>query len=304
MIAGTARNTLTLLVPASAGSWCGYRGYLVPRAYSWVCCDLHVFDSCCPLMLWYCGKQDTSTLGLILTGKRIYAELATLTIESFDVVAGSIIETVHKSASGAQVLALVARLVYEAAVATPRAAEMYARLCEKIVEEISPAVYHDNIRNEEGHPIAGGRLFRMYLIAWCKKDFEGGWTAVTRSQTWLESIGEDSEPTGGSDVMDVQTKRRRVGVFKFIGALFKGDIDLLTQHVLDEWTRHSPGGVRETELEDNDVECLGMLLAAVGPYVDTPKARSNMKMLPNVITFLANVKNASRHVHEIIWVRL
>ncbi|EPT00342.1 hypothetical protein FOMPIDRAFT_52639 [Fomitopsis schrenkii] len=169
---------------------------------------------------------------------------------------------------------------------------MYARLCEKIVEEISPAVYHDNIRNEEGHPIAGGRLFRMYLIAWCKKDFEGGWTAVTRSQTWLESIGEDSEPTGGSDgTGDIaaakgqpssplapdhvaqKARQRGLGVARFVGELFRSRV--ISERVMQECVRKLIGVVEAHPVEE-EVERLCALLTTGGPSLESPKALAYM----------------------------
>ncbi|KAH0834282.1 hypothetical protein J3R83DRAFT_11650 [Lanmaoa asiatica] len=42
---------------------------------------------------------------------------------------------------------------------------------------LSPKVQDDGIRNSEGKPIAGGQLFRKYLLNRCQEDFGRGWVA-------------------------------------------------------------------------------------------------------------------------------
>ena len=93
-------------------------------------------------------EEDPDARALLVIGKRIHAELATLSIESLNTVTNSIIETVNKSSnkSDGRTLALVARLVYEAAVASPRASELYAHFSQKIVDEIDPAIRQDTVR--------------------------------------------------------------------------------------------------------------------------------------------------------------
>ena len=52
---------------------------------------------------------------------------------------------------------------------------MHARLCQKMMEQISPNVQDDGIRNAEGKSIASGLLFRKKR---CQDDSERG-CAVT-----------------------------------------------------------------------------------------------------------------------------
>ncbi|OJA14884.1 hypothetical protein AZE42_11290 [Rhizopogon vesiculosus] len=54
---------------------------------------------------------------------------------------------------------------------------MYARLCRKMMEQISPDVQDDGMKNSEGKPMAGGQLFQKYLLYHCQEDFERGWFA-------------------------------------------------------------------------------------------------------------------------------
>jgi len=46
-----------------------------------------------------------------------------------------------------------------------------------MTEQIRPKVQDGGIKNNEGKPIAGGRLFRKYQLNHCQEDFEHGWVA-------------------------------------------------------------------------------------------------------------------------------
>ena len=70
----------------------------------------------------------------------------------------------------------VIRLVFEKATDEAARSEMYARLGRKM-ETTSPNVQDDGVRNSEGKLIAGGQLFRKYLLNRCQEDFERGWAA-------------------------------------------------------------------------------------------------------------------------------
>ena len=54
----------------------------------------------------------------------------------------------------ARTLVRVIRLVFERATDEAAWSEMYARLCQKMMETISPEVQDDGTRNSEGKPIA------------------------------------------------------------------------------------------------------------------------------------------------------
>ncbi|KAJ4487289.1 armadillo-type protein [Lentinula edodes] len=110
-----------------------------------------------------------------------------LTIEKFDSISDRIIALVNKSEKekDGRTLIQVIRLVFEQATDGENQSEMFARLCRKMMEQISANVQDDGIRNAEGKPIAGGNLFRKYLLNRCQEDFERGWfnkeaTAATK----------------------------------------------------------------------------------------------------------------------------
>ena len=89
----------------------------------------------------------------------------------------------------------VIRLVFEKATDEATWSEMYARLCRKMMEQISPDVQDDGIRNAEGKPITGGQLFRKYLLNRCQEDFERGWSQKeAAAEAVLANRGSSAPP--------------------------------------------------------------------------------------------------------------
>jgi translation initiation factor 4G len=66
-------------------------------------------------------------------------------------------------------------LVFEKVLDEEMWSRTYGRLCRKMMEQISPKVQDESIKNAEGKPIAGGQLFRKYLLNRCQEGFERGW---------------------------------------------------------------------------------------------------------------------------------
>ena len=93
-------------------------------------------------------------------------------MEKFESISNQTITWAYKSEheKDGRTLIQVIRLVFEKATdeATSRWSEMYARLCWKMMEQISPNVQDDGIRNAnlelEGKPITDGLLFRKFLF--------------------------------------------------------------------------------------------------------------------------------------------
>ncbi|KAE9387523.1 ARM repeat-containing protein [Gymnopus androsaceus JB14] len=83
-----------------------------------------------------------------------------------------------KKEKDGRTLLQVIHLVFEKAIDDTTRSEMYARLCRKIMEHISPnvqACQDDGIKDLEGYSIAGGHLFRKYLLNMCQEEYERGW---------------------------------------------------------------------------------------------------------------------------------
>jgi len=112
-----------------------------------------------------------------------------------------------------------------------------------MMEKISPRVQDDRIKNSEGKPFAGGQLFRSICLV-----------AVRRNSNVVGSLrrpllpchkitedhasgkaherGEEYELYSEEYYAVANAKRRRVGLIRFIGELFK--LQMLTERIIHE----------------------------------------------------------------------
>ena len=104
-----------------------------------------------------------------MVDRKVRALLNKLTMERFDSISDQIIAWANRSEKekNGRMLIQVIRLVFKEAADEATWSEMYARLCRKMMEQISPNVRDDGIKNAEGKPIAGEQLFRKYLLNRC-----------------------------------------------------------------------------------------------------------------------------------------
>ena len=133
---------------------------------------------------WVAGSTRRGGSGLDsespeVVERKVKGLLNKLTMERFDSISDQIIAWANKSEKekDGRTLIQVIKLVFEKATDEATFSEMYARLCRKMMEQISPKVQDDGIKNSEGKPFAGGNLFRKYLLNRCQEDFERGWVA-------------------------------------------------------------------------------------------------------------------------------
>ncbi|KAF8520278.1 hypothetical protein BU17DRAFT_89283 [Hysterangium stoloniferum] len=226
--------------------------------------------------------------------RKVKSLLNKLTMEKFDSISDQIIAWANRSEKekDGRTLIQVIRLVFEKATDEAAWSEMYARLCRKMMEQISQNVQDDGIRTSEGKPIAGGQLFRKYLLNRCQEDFERGWSVKEASAKAAESkaaddkavkdAAEKAEAAGkgtGEEVLysdeyyaAQKAKRRGLGLVKFIGELFK--LQMLTERIMHECIKKQLSNVENPEEEE--IESLCKLLSTVGRQLDTDKARSHM----------------------------
>ncbi|TFY60895.1 hypothetical protein EVJ58_g4849 [Rhodofomes roseus] len=219
----------------------------------------------------------------------IRALLNELTIERFDPIADQIIAWANESENehDGRTLIQVIRLVYEQATDDLTRSETYARLCRRMMEQISPKVQDEGIKNAEGKPIAGGQLFRKYLLNRCQEDFEHGWAAkesaaaaAATKATEDQAAKDAAEKDESGEValyseeyyIAQKAKRQGLGLVKFIGELFK--LQMLTERIMHECVKKLLGNVENPEEEE--IESLCKLLTTVGQLLDTPKARAHM----------------------------
>ena len=211
-----------------------------------------------------------------------------LTMEKFDSISDQIVAWANKfeKENDSHTLIQVIKLVFERATDEVASSEMYARLCRKMMEQISPKVHNDGIRNSDGRHITGGHLFRKYLLNRCQEDFERGWaykestaTAAVSKAGEDEAVKATADSDGGESALysdeyyaAQKARRRGLGLIKFIGELFK--LQMLTERIMHECVKKLLSNVENPEEEE--IESLCMLLATVGALLDTPKARAHM----------------------------
>ncbi|KAH8087801.1 armadillo-type protein [Cristinia sonorae] len=225
--------------------------------------------------------------------RKVKALLNKLTMERFDSISDQIIGWANKSETekDGRTLIQVIKLVFEKATDEAAWSEMYARLCRKMMEQISTKVQDDGIRSSDGKPITGGHLFRKYLLNRCQEDFERGWAAKdaaqaaaatksTEDEAAAKANAADKENGGGGEsalyseeyYIAQKAKRQGLGLVKFIGELFK--LQMLTERIMHECVKKLLHNVENPEEEE--IESLCKLMTTVGALLDTPKARAHM----------------------------
>ncbi|VDB91202.1 unnamed protein product [Peniophora sp. CBMAI 1063] len=224
----------------------------------------------------------------------VEALLDQLTVGRFDSISDQIIEWTNQSEreKDARTLTQVIRVVYEKAMEEAAFSEVYARLCRKMMEQISTKVQDDGMRNNEGTPFAGGQLFRKLLLSRCKEDFERVWVATDPASA-AGSNGDDANArvrdrsvwAGVDDgnfvpysdeyrTAAARTKRRGIALVRFIGELFK--LRMLTERIMHECIKKLLRNASDEHPEADEIEGLCVLLTTIGSILDTPKARAHM----------------------------
>jgi translation initiation factor 4G len=209
--------------------------------------------------------------------RKVRALLNKLTMEKFDSISDQIIAWANKSEAekDGRTLIHVTRLVFETATDQALWLEMYARLCRKMMETISPNVQDDSIRNVDGKPILGGQLFRKHLLSRCQEDLEHGWAAKASEDAAVKKAAETPskvELYSDEYYAAQKVKRQGLGLIQLIGELYK--LQMLTERIMHECIKKFLGNVDNPGEEE--IESLCRLLATVGKLLDNPKARTHM----------------------------
>jgi translation initiation factor 4G len=235
------------------------------------------------------SKEDEDSPALV--DRKVKSLLNKLTMEKFDSISDQIITYANKSEAqtDGRTLIQVIKLVFEKATDEAAWSEMYARLCRKMMEQISPKVQDESIKNPEGKPIAGGQLFRKYLLNRCQEDFERGWAskeaaaAAARAKASDDAAISANNANKKEDDQEIElysdeyyasqkAKRQGLGLVKFIGELFK--LQMLTERIMHECVKKLLGNVENPEEEE--IESLCKLLTTVGKLLDTQRAGPHM----------------------------
>ncbi|KAG2347383.1 hypothetical protein BDR05DRAFT_996512 [Suillus weaverae] len=219
-----------------------------------------------------------------LVACKVKALLNKLTMQRFDLISDQIIHWTNKSVNDedGRTLVQVIRLVFEHATNEPAWSEVYARLCRKMMDQISPDVQDDGIKNAEGKHTDGSQLFQKYFLSLCQENIDRGWLgreATPAARTSDDRMNKVVNEQKGSEeaAADVycaalKAKRLGLGLTMFLGELFKRRI--ITECIIHERVKKLLCNVEHPEEEE--LESLCRLLQMVGQLLDTRKARAQM----------------------------
>lgn len=194
-------------------------------------------------------------------------------------------------------------LIFENAVDNAFWSETHARLCRRIMEQISPSVRDNGTLDQQGNPLSGKRLFIHYLHAFSSEHLDGLWR--TRSEVESKATADrilrthirfrevDDHPEAR------QAKHRVLNFVRFTGKLF--GVDLVPGRVVHGCIRKLFDYAQSSE---EDVLCLCELLANVGRSLDRPDARGPMDSYFGKLKRLANNNNLSASTLGKVVVRL
>ena len=231
-----------------------------------------------------------------MVDRKVKALLNKLTVENFDSISNQILDWANKSEkeTDGRILRQVIRLVFEKATDEAAWSEMYASLCRKLQERLSPDVRDLALAESSNTPaLAGGTLFRKYLLTRCQEDYERGWAQrdILAAQAAdkasddeakrkaNEAAEEAAKASGGKPAADddagpallsdeyyaaQKAKRRGLGLVRFIGELYK--LEMLTARIMHECVRKLLSNVETPEEED--IESLCRLLTTVGKQLE------------------------------------
>lgn len=120
---------------------------------------------------------DTGYMAPDVVQRKVKAALNKMTPEKFDRISSQILEIVSQSKdeTDGRTLRQVIQLTFEKATDEAHWAPMYAKFCKSMLESMSPEIKDENIRDRNGTVVAGGSLFRKYLLNRCQEEFERGW---------------------------------------------------------------------------------------------------------------------------------
>ncbi|CAE6521714.1 unnamed protein product [Rhizoctonia solani] len=229
-------------------------------------------------------RQRPRVHRLAIVGRKIRALLNKLSTKKFDSITDKIVVWVNRSEveKDGILLVRIVRLVIEHAKDGAAFSEMYARLCRKIMEQISLNVQDETFLDSDGQPLAGGVLFRKYLLNGCQYEFERGWiskeitTAVASETTDVhatETLSQASgRPAPDSDgYYAAKAKRQGLGLVRFLCELFK--LQILKERAMHACVITLLNIINPTEEE---IANLNEIFANIGQSLDSPKAKKHM----------------------------
>ncbi|THC99681.1 hypothetical protein EYZ11_000842 [Aspergillus tanneri] len=196
--------------------------------------------------------------------RKVKAALNKMTPENFEKISGQILEIVSQSKdeTDGRTLRQVIQLTFEKATDEAHWASIYAKFCKRMLESMSLDIKDENIRDKNGNVVAGGSLFRKYLLNRCQEEFERGWKVNLPPKP--EGQTEEAAMMSDEYYIAAAAKRRGLGLVKFIGELYK--LGMLTERIMHECVKKLVD--YEGLPDEAEVESLTSLLRTIGASLD------------------------------------
>ena len=204
--------------------------------------------------------------------RKVKSNLNKMTPNNFDKISGQILAIAHQSKdeTDGRSLRQVIQLTFEKATDEAHWAEMYAQFCKRMLESMSSEIKDESILDKKGEIVAGGALFRKYLLTRCQTEFEQGWKINLPEKP----EGETKEAALLSDeyYIAAAAKRRGLGLVRFIGELYK--LGMLTERIMHECVKKLVD--YESTPDEAEVESLTSLLKTIGGQLDSSEKGHQM----------------------------
>ena len=219
-------------------------------------------------------SASASASPLLLVHRKVKALLNKLTTENFESISDQIIAWSDSNSANEEdgpTLMHITTLILENATCSAMWSGLYAWLCKKIMEQISPKV---KAKNDGFNHTVGGGLFRKYLIIQCENAFKIG--CITTASTTIGALEDGAfvAKDNGEYGESAQKERRVLGLTMFMVELFK--LQILTEVIMHEYIMTLLWGVDGVP-ESEEIESFCNLLTMVGSTLDKPQAMSHMR---------------------------
>ncbi|KAH9813232.1 armadillo-type protein [Melampsora americana] len=249
-----------------------------------------------------------------MVNRKVRGLLNKLTLDKFESISDQVIDWANKSEkeNDGRILKGVVGLICENRTDEAHWSEMYAKLCGKLMEKLSPEVKDENVLDTAGNKVHGGQLFRKYLLNRCQEDYERAWKkgeelvvtgtgkASYKSKRKAKLVGKHTvkevKILSDEDYVAQKAERQGLGLVRFLGELF--NLNMLSERIMHECIKKLLSNIEDPEEED--IESLCRLMMTIGKKLDHEKANSHMNLYFTRMVIMTQSHNLSPRLRFMI----